>query len=80
LLINTTQNNKDYSIAGIMKMEPTTQTLLDCGYDGALPPISVARYWLYKFDNLGNDYEWTQIPETAPLRVGLGFTMKGGKR
>jgi hypothetical protein len=20
--------------------------------------------------------QWTQIPETAPLRVGLGFTMK----
>jgi hypothetical protein len=27
------------------------------GYDGApTAPISVARYWLYKFDNLGNDY------------------------
>jgi hypothetical protein len=80
--INTTQNNKDYSIAGIMK-DGTTTTPQNInwigGYDGApTAPISVARYWLYKFDNLGNDYaNWTQIPETAPLRVGLGFTMKG---
>ena len=80
--INTTQNNRDYSIAGIMK-DGTTTTPQNInwigGYDGApTVPISVARYWLYKFDNLGNDYaNWTQIPETAPLRVGLGFTMKG---
>lgn len=80
--INTTQNNKDYSVAGVMKDGSTTtpQNINWIGgYDGSpSSPISVARYWLYKFDNLGNDYaNWTQILETAPLRVGLGFTMKG---
>jgi hypothetical protein len=43
-----------------------------------LTAVSLARYWLYKFDSLNNAYaNWTQISETAPLRVGLGFTMKG---
>ena len=80
--INTTQNNKDYTVAGVMK-DGTTTTPKNInwigGYDGApTTPISMARYWLYKFDNLGNAYaNWTQILETAPLRVGLGFTMKG---
>jgi hypothetical protein len=39
-------------------MEPTPQNINWIGgYDGApTAPISVARYWLYKFDNLGNDY------------------------
>jgi hypothetical protein len=26
------------------------------GYDGSLPPISLARYWVYKFDNYINAY------------------------
>jgi hypothetical protein len=50
--------------------------------DGAptTPAVSLARYWLYKFDSLNNAYaNWTQISETAPLRVGLGFTMKGAE-
>ncbi|SEB06890.1 Por secretion system C-terminal sorting domain-containing protein [Flavobacterium gillisiae] len=80
--INTTQNNKDYTVAGVMK-DGTTTTPQNInwvgGYDGSpTAPISVARYWLYKFDSLNNDYaNWTQFLETAPLRVGLGYTMKG---
>jgi hypothetical protein len=41
------------------------------GYDGAptTPAVSLARYWLYKFDSLNNAYaNWTQISETAPLK------------
>jgi hypothetical protein len=81
--INTTQNNRDYSVGGVMK-DGTTTTPQNInwigGYDGAptTPAVSLARYWLYKFDSLNNAYaNWTQISETAPLRVGLGFTMKG---
>jgi hypothetical protein len=36
----------------------------------------VARYWLYKFDSLNDYANWTGL-ETAPLRVGLGYTMSG---
>jgi hypothetical protein len=80
--INATANNTNYTVAGIMK-DGTTATPQNInwigGYDGApTTPISLARYWLYKFDNLANDYaNWTQISETAPLRVGQGFTLKG---
>lgn len=80
--INTTANNIDYTVAGVMK-DGTTTTPQNInwvgGYDGSpTAPISLARYWLYKFDSLNNDYaNWTQFLETAPLRVGLGYTMKG---
>jgi hypothetical protein len=35
------------------------------GYDGSAgSPVSVARYWLYKFDSLSNAYaNWTQFIE-----------------
>ncbi|MFE3868941.1 LamG-like jellyroll fold domain-containing protein [Flavobacterium sp. LS2P90] len=80
--INSTANNLDYTVAGIMK-DGTTSTPQNInwisGYDG-LPgsPISLARYWIYKFDNSANAYaNWSQINETSALRVGQGFTLKG---
>jgi hypothetical protein len=80
--INTSANNLDYSVNGIMK-DGTTATPQNInwigGYDG-LPgsPISLARYWIYKFDNSANAYaNWSQIGETGALRVGQGFTLKG---
>ena len=80
--INTIANNTNYSVAGIMK-DGTLATPQNInwigGYDGsATNPISLARYWLYKFDNSSNYYaNWSQINETAALRVGQGFTLKG---
>jgi len=80
--INITANNTNYSIAGIMK-DGTTTTPQNItwigGYNGAPgPPISLARYWLYKFDNYANAYaSWSQILETSSIRVGQGYTMKG---
>lgn len=48
------------------------------GYNGALSPFSLARYWIYKFDNKANAYaNWTQIGETGSLEAGKGFTLKG---
>ena len=81
--INTTSNNTDYSINGVMRdgTNPASPSNINWvgGYDGApTSPISLAKYWLYKFDDYGNDYfNWIQIPETATLRVGLAFTLKG---
>jgi hypothetical protein len=81
--VNTTANNVNYTITTVMK-DGTTLTPQNIkwigGYDGtaATTPISLARYWLYKFDNKINDYaNWFQILETDPLRVGQGFTLKG---
>ncbi|MFE3870906.1 LamG-like jellyroll fold domain-containing protein [Flavobacterium sp. ZS1P70] len=80
--INTNANNTNYTVAGIMK-DGTAATPQNInwisGYDGSpTNPISLARYWLYKFDNSANDYaNWSQINETDALRVGQGFTLKG---
>lgn len=80
--INTTTNNTNYTVTGVMK-DGTTTTPQNInwigGYDGApTTPISLARYWLYKFDNYVNAYaNWVQILETDFLRVGQGFTLKG---
>lgn len=82
--INTTANNTNYTVGGILK-DGTTTTPQNItwvgGYDGApTSPISLARYWLYTFDNYANEYaNWNQIRETDPIRVGQGFTMKGSR-
>jgi hypothetical protein len=80
--INTVANNTDYTVAGMLKDGATTTpqniNWIE-GYDGAATsPISLARYWLYTFDNYINEYAyWNQIVETTPIRVGQGFTLKG---
>ncbi|WP_051929313.1 LamG-like jellyroll fold domain-containing protein [Flavobacterium sp. 83] len=80
--INTTANNTNYTVTGIMKDGTTTNPQninWIGGYDGApTTPISLARYWLYKFDSYANAYaNWVQISETDQLRVGQGYTLKG---
>jgi hypothetical protein len=81
--INTSANNLDYTVAGVMKdgTDPSTPKSITWigGYDGAsTTPISLARYWLYKFDSYNALYvNWRQIRETDALRVGQGFTLKG---
>ena len=80
--INTTANNTDYTVAGIMK-DGTTSTPQNItwvgGYDGSQSsPISLARYWLYKFDSNTDAYaNWVHFTELNPLKVGLGYTLKG---
>lgn len=83
--INITANNTPYTVAGIMKDGFNTiprEINWIGGYDGiagnASTPMSIASYWLYTFDNKANDYaNWNKISETTPIKVGLGFTMKG---
>ena len=80
--INTSANNTNYTVNGVFK-DGTTSTPQNITwvstYNGsATSPITLSRYWLYKFDDLINDYaNWTQITETSSLKVGLGFTLKG---
>ncbi|NDP27903.1 MAG: choice-of-anchor D domain-containing protein [Flavobacterium sp.] len=81
--VNTTNNNTNYSINGVMRdgSNPAAPANINwvTGYNGSpTTPISLAKYWLYKFDNYGNDYfSWMAITPTDPLRVGQAFTMKG---
>ena len=83
--INVIANNTNYSVAGIMKdgFNATPREINWIGgYDGiagnATTPMSIAKYWLYTFDNKANDYaNWNKITETTSIQVGKGFTMKG---
>ena len=80
--INITANNTNYTVAGVMK-DGTTSTPQNItwvgGYNG-LPtsPISLARYWLFKFETSTNNYaNWIRFLETDALRAGQGYTLKG---
>ena len=71
-----------FSVGGVLKdgTNPLIPGAINWvgGYNGALSPFSLARYWIYKFDNKANAYaNWTQIGETGSLEAGKGFTLKG---
>lgn len=81
--INTTANNTNYTVGGMLNdgtnaAAPAAINWI-AGYDGVSgTPISLARYWIYKFDDYAAEYaNWVQIGETGSLRVGQGFTLKG---
>ena len=83
---NTTANNTDYSIAGILKdgttaATPQTITFDTGGYDGAAgAPITLADYWIFKYINKPDLYaNWFtgHIRSTGTLKVGEGYTQKG---
>jgi hypothetical protein len=83
--INATTNNDNFTVAGVLRdgTNPGSLGTINWipGYDGSLTtPISLAGYWIYKFDSNLNatDYaNWTQIGETGTLQAGKGFTLKG---
>lgn len=83
--INTTNNNTNYSIAGVMKdgfnAIPRDLTWTS-GYDGApgdaTIPATLSEYWLYKFESKDGIYaNWWKITPTDELRVGQGYIAKG---
>ncbi|MDP3313919.1 LamG-like jellyroll fold domain-containing protein [Lutibacter sp.] len=80
--INAVTNNNNYTISGVFKdgttLTPQNITWIG-GYDGnsGTSPISLARYWLYKFVN-GTAYaNWAKITENSPLVPSQAFTVKG---
>lgn len=81
--VNGTTNNNNYTVASVMRdgTNPAIPTPINWlgGYNGApTSPISVARYWLWKFQNVNGVYSnWTQILETSVLSPSQGYTMKG---
>lgn len=78
--INGTAINNNYTVDGVFKDGTTTTPLAInwvSGYDGSASPLSLARYWLYKFEN-GSEYaNWIHFIETDPIRPSQGFTLKG---
>jgi hypothetical protein len=81
--INGTTNNNNYTVAEVMRdgTNPSSPAPINWvgGYDGApTNPINVARYWIWKFQNVTGIYaNWSQIFETGSLSPSQGYTMKG---
>nr|WP_315179286.1 choice-of-anchor D domain-containing protein [uncultured Flavobacterium sp.] len=80
--INNTTNNNSFTVAGVLRdgTNPAAPGAISWinGYDGTTSPFSLARFWIYKFENLANNYaNWTQIGETGSLTASKGFTLKG---
>ena len=72
---NNSTTNNDYSLEDIF----TNVTFLNSGHDGAITPLSIADYWIWKFNNnLSDTYSsWQHVRSTGKISPGEGFTMKG---
>ncbi|UFH46349.1 T9SS type A sorting domain-containing protein [Flavobacterium galactosidilyticum] len=82
--INSNANNQAFTLKELLHdgTDPANPKSINWieGYDGSSTAnqISLARYWVYKFDNLPSVYaNWTRIGENGSLDVGKGFTLKG---
>jgi hypothetical protein len=80
--INSSTINHGYTVAGVMKDGTTTtpQNLSwSAGLNGAsTSPITIASYWIFKFQNLTNAYaNWGSVGPNGTLLAGQGYTMKG---
>ncbi|NDP26323.1 MAG: choice-of-anchor D domain-containing protein [Flavobacterium sp.] len=83
--ISNATNNNGYTVAGVMKdgFSTTPRNITwNFTYDGvagtAGTAVSLARYWLYKFESATDSYaNWKHFIETDDLRAGQGFTLKG---
>jgi hypothetical protein len=81
--VSTTANNTPFTVGGVLRdgTNPAAPATINWvgGFDGApTTPISLARFWVYKFDNSGNDIaNFSRISETGTLQAGKGFTLKG---
>ena len=80
---STTSNNTAFTVDGILKDGTDPDNIKNInwvtGYDGSAgDPISLAGYWIYKFQNIDNEYaNWSSVGATGLLQAGEGFTLKG---
>ncbi len=80
--INNTTINHGYTIADVMK-DGTTATPQNLNWSSGLngsptSPITLASYWIFKFQNLSNNYaNWSGVGENGTLLAGQGYTLKG---
>jgi len=81
--VNAVTNNNNYTVGGVIKdgTNPASPININwvSGYNGAPgTPISIANFWIYKFQNINNAYaNWSQVLQTGALAPSQGFTMKG---
>ncbi|SEG36051.1 LamG-like jellyroll fold domain-containing protein [Flavobacterium urumqiense] len=78
--INAETNNNAYTVDAVFK-DGSSTTPKDItwasGYDGSTNPFSLARFWLYKFEN-GIEYaDWKHFNESDLILPSQGFTLKG---
>ena len=80
--INNTTINHGYTVADVMK-DGTTATPQNLNWSAGLngaatSPITIASYWIFKFQNLNSDYaNWSAVGPNGTLLAGQGYTMKG---
>ncbi|WP_298497852.1 LamG-like jellyroll fold domain-containing protein [uncultured Algibacter sp.] len=72
---NNTTTNNNYTVKDIF----TNVKFISTGYDGVSNPLSIADYWIWKFNNrLSDNYSsWQHIRSSGEIFPGEGFTMKG---
>lgn len=75
--------NGGYTVDSVLRDASNPESLSPINwvndYDGSPTiPISIASYWLFKYQNVDNDYaNWEYVGPTGSLQAGQGFTMKG---
>jgi hypothetical protein len=81
--INSTANNTNYTVAGVMKdgtdVNNVQNLLWTTGANGSpTTPITLSSYWIFKFQNSTNNYaNWTQVGPNGTLLPGQGYSLKG---
>lgn len=81
--INSTTNNNNYTVAGVMKDATDPENIANITWSTAYTapgtsPITLSSFWINKFQNLSNAYSnWTAVGPTGALLPGQGYTLKG---
>lgn len=81
--VNGSVNNGNYTVGAVLRdgTNPANPLPINWigGYNGSpTSPISIPRYWIFKFQNVSAVYaNWTQVLETGTLSPSQGYTMKG---
>lgn len=80
--INNSTINHGFTVDGVMK-DGTTSTPQNLNWTGnidgmATSPITLADYWIFKFQNLSNAYaNWGYVGPNGTLLACQGYTLKG---
>ncbi|WP_159085968.1 LamG-like jellyroll fold domain-containing protein [Flavobacterium faecale] len=73
-------NNADFIVKDLFK-DGTTATEQDIvwtdSYDGSNTPLTLSRYWLFKFKNSGATGAWSRFREDTGTIASQGFILKG---
>ena len=81
-VVSPTSVNNPFGITQLGVPTSTTMTtpvtiLESNNYDGKAIPISIAPYWIFKFQAKSSYSDWVQVGSASTLNAGEGFTMKG---